>query len=91
MVNFEQLPDEMISLIIEHMSLANKERFSLVNKAMHALAVSSHHTYLQSARRLRSSFCELSARNRPSLSPSIRQTGKRTASTASSKKFLWIL
>ena len=42
MVNFEQLPDEMISLIIEHMSLANKKRFSLVNKAMHAIAVSGH-------------------------------------------------
>ena len=40
MVAFEQLPDEIISKVIGEMSFNNKKRFSLVSKAMNALAVS---------------------------------------------------
>ena len=40
MVVFEQLPDEIISLVVEQMSFAAKKHFSLTSKRMDALTVS---------------------------------------------------
>ena len=40
MVTFEQLPDEIISMAVEHMSFVAKKQFSLVTKRTDALTVS---------------------------------------------------
>ena len=45
MLRFEQLPDEMIELIVDAADLRAKKRFSLVNRRMRKIAVSFMYGY----------------------------------------------
>lgn len=50
MVTFEQLPDEIISMAVEYMSLMAKKQFSLASKRTDALTVSCHSAFAHTCR-----------------------------------------